>query len=153
MFFVVFIIIFIIILLLIIAIYVYSSWTLMDIAKRANVNNPWLAWIPIANVYLLTKIAEMPWWPMLFMVPYLFAFILFIISPIIGFIFLLIGMLFMIAFVVFCYIWWWKAFERVGRPGWWILFSLIPFAGVIIFFVFVGIAAWGKLPQDVKKKK
>jgi len=153
MFLIVFLIIFILVILLIVALYVYSSWALMDIAKRAKVANPWLAWIPIANTYLLTKIAKMPWWPMLFIIPYFIGLILLFIFSIVGIIFYLIGMLFMIAFVVFVFIWWWKTFERVGRPGWWILLALIPFAGIIIFMVFLGIAAWGKLPQNVKKKK
>lgn len=36
--------------------YVLLSLGLMTLAKRKNIENPWLAWIPIANLYILGKI-------------------------------------------------------------------------------------------------
>ena len=45
-----------------IAAYVYLAFCLQTIANKTNTEHGWLAWIPIANVYLMCKIAEKPWW-------------------------------------------------------------------------------------------
>jgi hypothetical protein len=37
------------------AIYVYIAYSIMVIANKTNTENSWLAWIPIANLYLLCK--------------------------------------------------------------------------------------------------
>lgn len=118
-----------------IGVYVYGSLATMTLAKRIGTKNPWLAWIPVANIYLISQMAGMPWWPILFLIG---CFI-----PGIGF-------LFAIALAVFFYIWFWKIFEKVGRPGWWILLLLIPAVGQIVYLVLLGVAAWGKnsVPQQ-----
>lgn len=41
-----------------IATYVLMSLALYTIAKRRQINNPWLAWIPIGNVWLLGCISD-----------------------------------------------------------------------------------------------
>lgn len=41
-----------------IAVYVFSSLALYTIAKRRGLTNPWLSWIPVANVWLLGSIAD-----------------------------------------------------------------------------------------------
>ncbi len=40
----------------IIAIYVLGALSIMELAKKNNIPNPWLAWIPCANYYLLGKL-------------------------------------------------------------------------------------------------
>ncbi len=51
-------------------IYVYLAIALQTMAKKTNTKNGWLAWIPIANVYLLCKVAGKPgWWLLLFLIP------------------------------------------------------------------------------------
>ncbi len=48
----------------------------MVLARRLHVENSWLAWIPIANLYLLTKMAKREWWFLLgFLIPYVNIFI------------------------------------------------------------------------------
>lgn len=47
---------FIFLLLVSIAIYILSSLGLYKLAKNRNIENPWLAWIPIANLYVLGKL-------------------------------------------------------------------------------------------------
>jgi hypothetical protein len=112
-----------------IAFYVYSSLAYMAIAKKLNVENPWLAWVPVANIYLMAKMADMPTWPIFLLI---------------GFVIPVLNVFFALALGVFSIIWIWKIFEKVGRPGWWVLISLIPFVGAVIFLVLLGIAAWGK---------
>jgi hypothetical protein len=121
------IVIFLVILFL--AIYVYMALAMMAIAKKTNNEPAWLAWIPVANLYLMSKIAKMHWWPMLLLIAFPIPFL---------------NVFAMLAFAVFMFIWMWKIFEAVGRPGWWALLGLIPFAGGIIVLVLLGVAAWGK---------
>ncbi len=57
-------------LLIYILLYAFSAYSLMIIAKKANTANDWMAWIPIANLYLMIKIAKKPgWWIILFIIP------------------------------------------------------------------------------------
>ena len=104
------------------ALYVYTALVVMALAKKTDTPNGWLAFIPIANVYLMTQIAGIHGlWTLA---------ILLAIIPIVGpFIFL--------GLTVW---WWWKICERVGRPGWWGILLLIP----IVNLVLMGMLAWGK---------
>ncbi len=105
-----------------IAIYIYFAVALLTIAKKTNTPNAWLAFIPIANVYLMTQVAKLPaWWTLAVLLP-LFPFI---------------GAIAMWAVLIYI---WWKIAEVLGRPGWWSLLLLIPVANLVI----VGILAWGK---------
>ncbi len=104
------------------ALYIYFAVALMTIAKKTKTPNGWLAFIPIANVYLMTQIAGLPAW-------YTLAILLPII-PIVG------AIAMMVAMVYF----WWKIAEAIKKPGWWGLLILVPIANLVI----VGIMAWGK---------
>ena len=61
---------FIFFLLVVVAVYVYTALAVQTIAEKTNTENPWLAWIPIANIILLLNIANKPiWWIVLFLIP------------------------------------------------------------------------------------
>lgn len=95
----------------------------MKIAQRTNTPNAWLAWIPIANVYLITQIGKVPWWTFLAIflgwIPY-------------------IGSIGLLALMIW---WWWKVAEARNKPGWWgLMIALIP----VVNLVFLGMLAWGK---------
>jgi hypothetical protein len=50
--------------------YIWMALTLYVIANKTDTHNSWLAWIPIANFYLMCKIAGMSgWWAILFFIP------------------------------------------------------------------------------------
>ncbi len=115
--------------LLFLAIWIYQGFAWMKMAEKTKTSNGWMAFIPIANMVLLANIARMHWWPVL----------LILVSWI-----PVLGQLAMLALTVFMFIWMWKAFEKVGRPGWWPLLSIIPVVGTIIYLILLGIAAWGK---------
>ncbi len=52
------------------AIYAYMAFSLQTIAGKTNTENGWLAWIPIANIYLMCMIAGKPaWWILLCFIP------------------------------------------------------------------------------------
>ncbi|MBT6182739.1 hypothetical protein HOI04_02565, partial [archaeon] len=116
--------------------YIYASLAYMKIADKTQTPNGWLAWIPIANLYLISRMAKSHWWPLLLLLTYP----IMLISPALAF----IPMIAMFILMVFVIIWTWKMFQAVGMRGWWSITPLIPFIGSIIFLVGLGIAAWGK---------
>jgi hypothetical protein len=125
-----------------VGVYVYSSLAYMTIGKKGKDEKPWLAWIPVVGKPLLTmRMSGMPWWPMLFLLG-IFLFPI----PFVG-VFLGYGAI--LAFTVFTYIWRWKAYEKVGHPGWFSLLFLVSVVGL----VFLGIVAWSKenVIEPVKK--
>ena len=53
-----------------IAIYAFSAFCLQTIARKTDTEHGWLAWIPIANIYIMCKIGGKPgWWTILFFIP------------------------------------------------------------------------------------
>lgn len=105
-----------------VVLYLFFAFALMTIAKKTKTQNGWLAFIPIANVYLMTQIAGLPAW-------YTLAILLPII-PIVG------SLAMMVAMVYF----WWKIAEKIGKPGWWSILLLIPIVNLVIIYLM----AWGK---------
>jgi hypothetical protein len=97
------------------AVYVFMALVLMGIAKKTNTPKGWLAWIPIANLFLLLMIARRPlWWFILLLIP-------------------LVNII--IAIVV-----WIDILKLRGRPAWWVILLLIPLVNIVI----LGMLAWGK---------
>ena len=46
------------------------SLALQTIATKTGTANEWLAWIPIANLFLMLSVAKKPmWWFLLFLIP------------------------------------------------------------------------------------
>ncbi len=118
---------------LLLGIYIYTALAYMFLARKIGVKPAWLAWIPIANLYLISKMARMHWWPML----------LLLLVPIPG-----LNILAIIALTIFIFFWHTKIFARVGRPEWWAVTLFLPSIGTIVFYVFLGMAAWGKDPVE-----
>jgi len=57
-------------LLIILAVYVYISFSIQRIADKTGVDNSWMAWIPILNIWLLCEIGGKPgWWVLLMFIP------------------------------------------------------------------------------------
>jgi len=104
------------------AAYIYCALALMKIAKRTKTDKAWLAWIPIANLYLLIKIGGLQWW--------LIFGLLLVMIPNIG------GLL---VTVLMAYIWW-NICAKLKRPEWWGILLVIP----ILNLIMLGILAWGK---------
>jgi len=104
------------------AIYIYVGFAVMAIAKKTNTPREWLAFVPIANAYLMARMADLSGW---YTTSLLLAFI-----PTIG------GM---ITTATFAYIWW-RISEKLGKPGWWGILIMVP----IINLVIIGIMAWKK---------
>lgn len=97
-----------------IVMYVVLAITLMKIAQKTNTDNAWLAWIPIANLFLIVFCAKKEWWWGLII---LFAGII----PIIGSIASLAAMIYM----------WWLICEKLNKPGPLALLMLIPVVNLV----------------------
>lgn len=102
--------------------YVYMGLTLMTIAKKLNHESPWLAWIPLANIYLMVKLADLSGWMMLLMF-----------VPLVN-----------IGLAVYI---WMKMAERRGFEMWLGILMIVPIAQLII----PGYLAWAE-PKTVAKK-
>ncbi len=105
-----------------IALYIYMALALMYMARRLKTPNAWLAWIPIANIYLVTQMAgKSGWWTLMVLAPAV---------PFIG------GIAFAAVMVWFL----WIVAEKLKFPGWTSLLTIIPVVNLII----LGIWAWAK---------
>ncbi|MFC1646246.1 hypothetical protein ACFL2Y_03605 [Candidatus Omnitrophota bacterium] len=97
------------VLLLFILPYIYYAITLQMIATKAGTENPWLAWIPIANIYLECNIAGKPgWWVLIRLLSVFIPFV----GPIIT--------------IIITIIVWMGISEARHKPAWIGIFSIIP---------------------------
>ena len=104
---------------LLVVYYVVFAVCLYKIAKRTKTENAFLAFIPIANVYLMVEIAQKPiWW-----------LVVLLIVPIVNIIFAILTFM--------------AIAKRMGRPAWWgVVIALL--SGVIIGMIPLAILAFGK---------
>ena len=95
------------------AAYVYIALAVQTIAEKTNTENPWLAWIPIANLILLLNIAKKPiWWIVLFLIP-------------------------LVNIIIIIMIWMGVA-EARNKPSWWGVLMIVPLVSLIV----PGYLAW-----------
>jgi hypothetical protein len=95
------------------AMYVYTALALSTIAQKTNTENGWLAWIPIANVFLMCNIAKKPvWWIILCLIP-------------------------LVNIVIFILLWMGIA-EARNKPSWWGIMVIVPVMNLIM----PGYLAW-----------
>lgn len=88
-------------------VYVWIAICLQIIANKTNTPNGWLAWIPIANIYLMCNIAGKPgWWIILFFIP--------------------------IANIVFAIIVWMGIAKARGKASWLGILMIIPLVNLVI---------------------
>jgi len=96
------------------AMYVYIALALQTIATKTGTANEWLAWIPIANIFLILSIAKKPmWWFLLFLIP--------------------------LVNVVIAIMVWMAVAEARGKPNWWGILMIVPVANLVV----PGYLAWG----------
>lgn len=93
--------------------YILTSLALMKIADRTKTKNSWLAWIPIANVFLMVFIARKEWF-------WALGILLIGIIPVIGSLASLVGMIYI----------WWLICERRKKHGALSLLMLIPLVNI-----------------------
>jgi len=106
---------FFIIFIIFIIFYIYSAICLQIIAKKTNTENPWLAWIPIANLFLMCKIASLSYF---WLLGFLLGFV-----PIIGGIFTL---------CLTGYFWYRIGIVRSKEPQWIGALVAVPIVGLFV---------------------
>jgi len=118
------------IVLVLIGFYVYMALAWMTIARKLGYENSWLAWIPIANLFLLPILAKKHWaWGFFFLIP-----------PV---------------YIILAVFWLWNIYDQRGCPKELSLITLghlFPGVSGIVFIanlVIFGLVAW----RDVKKKR
>lgn len=89
------------------AIYVYMAYTLQIIAKKTSTQKTWWAWVPVANLFLLVKIAQKSYW-----------WVLWSLIPIVNFV---------ITAIV-----WMKIAVRLDKPKWIGIIAAIPFVNFVV---------------------
>ena len=96
-----------------VVIYGYVALALMTIATKTNTPNGWLAWIPIANIFLMFNIAGKPaWWFILILIP--------------------------LVNIVIAIIVWMAIAEARRKPSWWGILMIVPVINIIV----PGYLAW-----------
>lgn len=105
------------------AIYVYFALAWSTIAKKMKYKNPWLAWIPIANIAMIFQLGKIKWgWIFLILIPFagwIAVFVLMVIAT-------------------------WRIFESRKYPGWFSLSLVLPKIGGILYLIAIGFVAWSK---------
>jgi hypothetical protein len=87
--------------------YIYMAICLQVIAKKTNTTNDWMAWIPIANIFLMINIARKPlWWFILLLIP--------VVNIVIGIIL------------------WMTIAERRGKENWIGVLLIVPVIGIFV---------------------
>lgn len=93
--------------------YVYMALALQTIATKTSTPNEWLAWIPIANAFLMLAIAKKPlWWFLLFLIP--------------------------LVNIVIAIMVWMGIAEARQKPNWWGVLMIVPIANLVV----PGYLAW-----------
>lgn len=116
-------------------IYVYLALCLMFIAQKTNTKYPWLAWIPIANIFLMAMIAKKPWWWALIIV-LAYGIAASLMSGDVSW----LAWLFDIVAIVFMILIWIPICQARNRPGWWVVLLFIPIVNLVIW----GVLAFSK---------
>jgi len=99
----------------ILSFYIYTSLCLQFIAKKTDTAPAWLAWIPVANIFLMCKIVSLSYWWISIL---LFAFL-----PYAG-AFVSVGF--------FGFLWYKIALAR-NKPGWIGILAVVPIANLVVY--------------------
>lgn len=91
--------------------YIYYSWCLQLIAQKTGNEPTWWAWVPVANFFLMCKIAALNYW-----------WLLVVFIPFVG------G----IAFSILACILWYKIALARNKPAWVCLLILIPLVNIFV---------------------
>ena len=115
--------------------YIYTAVCLMLIAQKTNTKYSWLAWIPIANVFLMAMIAQKPWWwALIIVLAYGIA------ASLLNGAAAWLGWIIYIVAIVLTLIIWVAICQARNKPGWWVILLLIPLVNIII----LGVLAFSK---------
>jgi hypothetical protein len=114
-----------ILLIVFLVVYVFSALVMSTIARKLGYNKPWLAWIPIANLFLIPILADYKWWwGFTFVLPFVLGMI-----PLVG---LVLNPIASVFSAVMSVIWYIKIFKKRNYSPWLILLFLVPIANIVM---------------------
>ncbi len=94
--------------------YVLSALILRGIAKRVGEGDSWMAWVPLLNIYYITRLAQAPAWTLITLAGAPFHAV------------------FMLPFAAAWAYWWWKIAERRNKSPVLGLLMLVPLVNILI---------------------
>ena len=115
-----------ILLIVFLVVYVFVALAMSTIARKLNYSKPWLAWIPIANVFLIPILADYKWW-------WGFVFVLSSVLGVIPLLGLILSPIASIFAAVMSVIWYIKIFKKRNYSPWLILLFFVPIANIVMF--------------------
>ena len=151
--------------LILLGVYIYASIAYKKIGDKAGVSGSGIAWlIGVGPLVIIYQASKKHWWPFAMVgLSYFLAMIFAALSPIVSAI-LIFGS-FAILLIKFIQ-WEWHTYVNIGKPGMWSLYpifvgvlgvivalisnklavvgSILAIIAVILQFIYVGMAAWGK---------
>ncbi len=134
----IFFIVIIVAIIIFILVFLYKAFAWFTIAKKLNYKQAWLAWIPIANFFLLPILASKNWaWGLISFIPIILLPLTII--PLVGSFFLTLSGLFILGMRIY---WTWLIFEKRNYQGWFSLFQAIPLIGDLTHLIILGVVAW-----------
>lgn len=120
--------------------YLYSSFAIWSIANKTHhYKDRWMAFIPLLNLLLLSKMAHAPLWSFYIVMSGVFLNFLLELSAVTGFV--INGFVTFFVTLILAGIsawWWWNIAIKTHHPKWYGILMVIPFINV----VFMGIIAW-----------
>ncbi len=111
--------IFFIILAFIVVFYVLAAWLLYRIGKKVRYDKCWLAWVPIANLYMMVDLSNretMSWFLIILLVNFV---------PCVGWIVSVVMMIMV----------WMDICEKFGKDSWLAILYIIPIANFVMMYI------------------
>lgn len=104
--------------------YIYIGVAVMNVSRKLKYKHGWLIFIPIANLFLILKLARMSYW-------YFLAFLI----P--------------VANIVLFAVVWMKISDNLKKPGYWGILMVVP----VVNLVAVGYLAWSERATSAPSRK
>lgn len=131
--------------------YIYFSRALQLISLKLGYKKDWIAWVPVAQLFLLPILAKKKWYfGFVLFLPTIYFFIKYVYTFFFDYLLFFLDLIYLF-FIIF---WLWIIFERLNFPGYFsliLMISVIPVIGMfstIIFYLLIGIAAVFDMPSE-----
>ena len=118
----------VVVVLILLAFYVFLALALMRIGNKLRYEYSWLAWIPIANIFMVASLAGLPAWvPAVLVVGLVIPFLNYIVASCWA------------AFVIYCVL---QIAKKLGKPDYYCALMYVPLLNLWVMYDM----AWGAQP-------
>lgn len=109
--------------------YLYYSFCLYRIARKLDLSNAWMAWIPILQIWINVAAAGKSVGTLLLLFSPVIGAAIAVVSPMVGGIIALVGVV--VASILYIYLWM-RISENLGESKWLGLLLLVPVANIVL---------------------